>query len=245
MRLHSIPNTSQHSDADHFYPLPLAAFRQRLESGELHRYTLPYSSVAGLSSDQTLNDGNVIIELCIHMCDDRLIQRRGVAFEGQQVVALPLDDLLRTLGLSPHRIDSHDRPDQVDQLQNLGKCCAFMGLLRGGHLGQCDPRLRRIDTHRVQRPPSPLSIMAASRRLAVYGEQPLPPPQMLAASAGEQTKATTEKIGNAEVAARCSRNQRGSGQPSVVSQKAHPEDRPGLPTEGSPPWVNTLHGDKP
>ena len=49
------------------------------------------------------------------MFNDCLIERRVVAFEGQQVVTLPVDDLLRNLGVG-------QAVQFVDELIDLAEC---------------------------------------------------------------------------------------------------------------------------
>src|SRR5262245_5614743 len=99
--------------------------------------------------------------------DAVLVQRLLVLLDGQQVLpALPLDqpgDLL----LAAHGVAGHDRPLQVEQLQQPGDGRDLVGLLVTGDLAQGDAGLAGPDADGVQAAQPLAAIGAAALGLAV------------------------------------------------------------------------------
>ncbi len=67
------------------------------------------------------------------------MQRTLIALEPEDVVAALIDDLRGDLGLTAHRIDSHDAACKLQQLQKLGNGRDLVGCLLGGFLPQHQP----------------------------------------------------------------------------------------------------------
>src|SRR6202042_2788585 len=61
---------------------------------------------------------------------DVVFERALIAFEGEDVIGFLIDDRLRDVALTAHRVDSHDRPLELQHAQELGDGDDLVGLLR-------------------------------------------------------------------------------------------------------------------
>lgn len=82
---------------------------------------------------------------------DRIEQTRMIVLHAQHIVRLALADRLGDLGLSPHRVDGHDRAFERQGLEQLGDSGYFVGFLRRGGLSQHHSDTRRKGADQVQR----------------------------------------------------------------------------------------------
>ncbi len=150
--LYALAKTREHHDADRLQVFPAVVSRQRLGSGHLNVSSRLFTPVSFFCRGHLtgIDVGEVILELLFDVLDGALMQRPLVAFQGQQVVASSLDDLLGDLGLRAHGVDGDDRACQAHQLQNLGNRRDFVRFLVASHLGQRQAEVRRPHADRMQ-----------------------------------------------------------------------------------------------
>lgn len=83
----------------------------------------------------------VIVDVFLDVVDDRFVGLFMIRFQGKNVVAFSVHDLLGNLLLGPHGVDRDDRFLQVDQSQQFRNRCDFVGFLISRHLSQCQSLL--------------------------------------------------------------------------------------------------------
>src|SRR4051794_16333515 len=100
---------------------------------------------------------------------DVLVQRALIALEGQNVVGLLVQDLLRDAALASHGLDGHDGALDRQQVQQLGDGDDLIGLVRHLDLTQHEALTGRKGRHHVKRA---LALLAKglARRLAIDGD---------------------------------------------------------------------------
>jgi hypothetical protein len=117
-----------------------------------------------------LHSCEVVLHLVEKEIDDALVKGRLVAFDGQHVVGLLLDDLLGDLGLAAHGVDSHHRPGHFQQIEQLGDGSDLVALLRDGHLAQADLVGRRPGADQMEGRFAGRLVEALSQGLAIDGD---------------------------------------------------------------------------
>jgi hypothetical protein len=101
---------------------------------------------------------------------DIRVQVRLVVLDGQNVIPAARDDLGGDLLLRPHRIDRHQRPGHVEQLQQARDRGDLVGLVVHGHLAQRDVVGTGPGADQVQRRQPLPAAAAAPRRFAINGD---------------------------------------------------------------------------
>lgn len=106
-------------------------------------------------------------------------QRRLVALEGEQVIGIVGNDLVGNLHLAAHRIDGDQRPFRLavfgEVIEEIGDGGDLVGFLGKAALRQDQPGGVGVGAQRVQCLETLTLVMGSTRRLAVDGDQIVPP----------------------------------------------------------------------
>ena len=145
--------------------------------GDIVRVTI----LADLEATMVLVDGapelmgrvaEVVGKLGLEESGDVLEKIRLVPLEGEHIAGLSLDDPLSDLRLTPHRVDGHDAPGYVNEVEQGRNRGDLVGILVGLQLRECQADIRCPRAHRVQDRGSRFRQPATANSLAVDDDGP-------------------------------------------------------------------------
>src|SRR3984885_16116456 len=83
---------------------------------------------------------------------DVVFERALISLQGENVIGFLVDDRLRDIALTAHRVDRHDRPLDRQHAQQFGNGDDLVGFFPYLHLTENEPLARSESRHDVDRP---------------------------------------------------------------------------------------------